>query len=149
MKLNNKDAAGAERSDKPAEVWRPASSAVSSGPYSATSLPPAPTSTTSLTLDPTTFDEIWSDSASKLSDDWSDVEEDSRSAKTAWPAPNAPAMAEDFSEGRLETLVGSPQKELAGTQNAYVSYLVTTKVHLLSTLRAAIQDKYNAHIRSV
>ncbi|KAF1360410.1 Phox-like protein [Lizonia empirigonia] len=36
-------------------------------------------------------------------------------------------MAEDFSEGRLETSVGSPQKELAGTQNAYVSYLVTTK----------------------
>jgi hypothetical protein len=39
-------------------------------------------------------------------------------------------MAEDFSEGRLETFVGSPQKELAGTQNAYVSYLVTTKVQL-------------------
>lgn len=38
-------------------------------------------------------------------------------------------MAEDFSEGRLETFVGSPQKELAGTQNAYVSYLVTTKVY--------------------
>jgi hypothetical protein len=39
-------------------------------------------------------------------------------------------MAADFSEGRLETVVGSPQKELAGTQNAYVSYLVTTKVRL-------------------
>jgi sorting nexin-4 len=39
-------------------------------------------------------------------------------------------MAADFSEGRLETIVGSPQKELAGTQNAYVSYLVTTKVRL-------------------
>lgn len=38
------------------------------------------------------------------------------------------AMAADFSEGRLETLVGSPLKELAGTQNQYVSYLVTTKV---------------------
>lgn len=38
------------------------------------------------------------------------------------------AMAADFSEGRLETLVGSPQKELAGTQNQYVSYQVTTKV---------------------
>ncbi|KAH7399502.1 hypothetical protein BKA66DRAFT_508403 [Pyrenochaeta sp. MPI-SDFR-AT-0127] len=36
-------------------------------------------------------------------------------------------MAADFSEGRLETLVGSPQKELAGTQNQYVSYQVTTK----------------------
>ena len=37
-------------------------------------------------------------------------------------------MAEDFSEGRLETFVGSPQKEHAGTQNQYVSYQVTTKV---------------------
>ncbi|KAL6711801.1 intercellular trafficking and secretion [Coniothyrium glycines] len=36
-------------------------------------------------------------------------------------------MADDFSEGRLETLVNSPQKELSGTQNQYVSYLVTTK----------------------
>ena len=38
------------------------------------------------------------------------------------------AMAADFSEGRLETFVGSPMKELAGTQNQYVSYQVTTKV---------------------
>jgi sorting nexin-4 len=38
------------------------------------------------------------------------------------------AMGGDFAEGRLETFVGSPQKELAGTQNQYVSYLVTTKV---------------------
>ncbi|KAF2281254.1 uncharacterized protein EI97DRAFT_366855 [Westerdykella ornata] len=37
------------------------------------------------------------------------------------------SMAADFSEGRLETTVGSPQKELAGTKDAYVSYLVTTK----------------------
>ena len=41
------------------------------------------------------------------------------------------AMAADFSEGRLETFVGSPQKELAGTQNQYVSYQVTTKVGTL------------------
>jgi sorting nexin-4 len=38
------------------------------------------------------------------------------------------AMAEDFSEGKLETLVDSPQKELAGTPNQYISYQVTTKV---------------------
>lgn len=38
------------------------------------------------------------------------------------------AMAADFSEGRLETSVGSPLKELSGTQNQYVSYQVTTKV---------------------
>lgn len=37
-------------------------------------------------------------------------------------------MAADFSEGRLETIVGKPQKELAGTKDAYVSFLVTTKV---------------------
>lgn len=38
------------------------------------------------------------------------------------------AMAEDFSEGRLETVVDSPQKENAGTQTQYVSYQITTKV---------------------
>jgi hypothetical protein len=43
------------------------------------------------------------------------------------PRPT-PAMADDFSEGRLETFVGTPQKELPGTKDAYVSYLVTTKV---------------------
>ncbi|KAA8616879.1 Phoxy PX domain protein [Pyrenophora tritici-repentis] len=37
------------------------------------------------------------------------------------------AMAADFSEGRLETFVGNPLKELAGTQNQYVSYQVITK----------------------
>ncbi|KAF2013149.1 hypothetical protein BU24DRAFT_393686 [Aaosphaeria arxii CBS 175.79] len=35
-------------------------------------------------------------------------------------------MAEEFSEGRLETTVDKPQKELPGTKDAYVSYLVTT-----------------------
>jgi hypothetical protein len=38
------------------------------------------------------------------------------------------AMAEDFSEGKLETVVDSPQKENAGTQTQYVSYQITTKV---------------------
>jgi sorting nexin-4 len=38
------------------------------------------------------------------------------------------AMAEDFSEGKLETIVDSPQKENAGTQTQYVSYQITTKV---------------------
>ncbi|KAF2662923.1 Phox-like protein [Lophiostoma macrostomum CBS 122681] len=36
-------------------------------------------------------------------------------------------MTAEFSEGRLETFVGKPQKELPGTKDAYVSYLVTTK----------------------
>lgn len=35
---------------------------------------------------------------------------------------------EDFSEGRLETIVDKPIKELPGTKDAYVSYNVTTKV---------------------
>lgn len=38
------------------------------------------------------------------------------------------SMAADFSEGRLETTVGSPQRELSGTKDQYVSYLVTTDV---------------------
>jgi hypothetical protein len=41
-------------------------------------------------------------------------------------------MAEDFSEGKLETLVDSPQKENAGTQTQYVSYQITTKVCIRS-----------------
>ena len=150
MRLNQKEVAHAERS------WRPAYLA-----GAGSSVTSAPNPTPSLTQDLTTIEDIWSDSASKLSDDWSDVEQDSALARATWPAPNAPAMAEDFSEGRygfrlpsstpntdktsLETLVGSPQKELAGTQNAYVSYLVTTKVHSLATLCAAIQHKRDAH----
>lgn len=38
---------------------------------------------------------------------------------------------EDFSEGRLETTVDTPIKELPGTKDAYVSYLVSTKVSFL------------------
>lgn len=43
-----------------------------------------------------------------------------------------PNMADDFSEGRLETFVGKPQKELPGTKDAYVSYLISTEVGLYS-----------------
>lgn len=50
-------------------------------------------------------------------------------------------MAEDFSEGRLETLVGKPQKELPGTKDAYVSYLVTTKVSICSSSSAMYSKK--------
>ncbi|KAF2806727.1 putative sorting nexin-4 [Mytilinidion resinicola] len=34
---------------------------------------------------------------------------------------------DDFSEGRLECTVSQPQKELDGTKDAYISYLVSTK----------------------
>lgn len=37
-------------------------------------------------------------------------------------------MATEFAEGRLETTVNKPQKELPGTKDAFVSYLVTTQV---------------------
>jgi hypothetical protein len=83
-----------------------------------------------LTLSPAILDTIWTDTDadSEDSDDWDHLAEYSCTVSASPPALDARAMAEDFSEGRLETLVGSPQKELAGTQNAYVSYLVTTKV---------------------
>lgn len=38
----------------------------------------------------------------------------------------------DFNEGRLECAVDKPQKELDGTKDAYVSYLVSTKASLPS-----------------
>jgi sorting nexin-4 len=91
------------------------------------STPPTPSSNLEH-LEPANFEIIWADSASELSDDWLDVAQDPHTIQDSPSALDARAMAEDFSEGRLETFVGSPQKELAGTQNAYVSYLVTTKV---------------------
>ncbi|KAJ4382926.1 intercellular trafficking and secretion [Didymella sp. IMI 355093] len=90
------------------------------------STPPTPSSNLEH-LEPANFEIIWADSASELSDDWLDVAQDPHIVQDSPSALDARAMAEDFSEGRLETFVGSPQKELAGTQNAYVSYLVTTK----------------------
>ncbi|KAH7123843.1 hypothetical protein B0J11DRAFT_323109 [Dendryphion nanum] len=42
----------------------------------------------------------------------------------------------DFSEGRLETTVNKPQKELPGTKDAYVSYLVTTQSDFQSFARS-------------
>ncbi|KAH6638264.1 lipid binding protein [Boeremia exigua] len=115
------------RAFRSTELWRGAGDELS---QTTVSSPPAPASTPptpSSTLDPTTFEEIWSDSASEHSDDWSDVADHLHALQNPPSALDARAMAEDFSEGRLETLVGSPQKELAGTQNAYVSYLVSTK----------------------
>lgn len=35
---------------------------------------------------------------------------------------------DDYSEGRLDITVGSPQKENEGTKDAYISYLVSTHV---------------------
>lgn len=127
MKYHQLDVAQHDALHDSAALWRPASPApASSDPDVTASTPPDP----SLTQEPANFEIIWADSASEHSDDWSDVAQDAHTAQDPPSALNARAMGEDFSEGRLETFVGSPQKELAGTQNAYVSYLVTTKVQL-------------------
>jgi sorting nexin-4 len=60
--------------------------------------------------------------------DRTDVLEDEACWRVDPTAIRRRAMAEDFSEGKLETIVDSPQKENAGTQTQYVSYQVTTKV---------------------
>lgn len=127
MKSHKPEVAQHEALHDSASLWRPtsSSSSPSSDPADVTaSTPPTPSST----LDPANFEIIWADSTSEHSDDWSDIAQDSHTIQDTSSAPDVRAMAEDFSEGRLETFVGSPQKELAGTQNAYVSYLVTTKV---------------------
>lgn len=60
--------------------------------------------------------------------DRSQVEEEEACWRRDPTAVRRRAMAEDFSEGKLETVVDSPQKENAGTQTQYVSYQITTKV---------------------
>jgi hypothetical protein len=42
--------------------------------------------------------------------------------------PRVAATMEEFTEGRLDCTVNSPQKENAGTKDVYISYLVTTNV---------------------
>jgi hypothetical protein len=127
MKYHQPDVAQYDTMYDSAALWRPASPApASSDPDVTASTPPD----SSLTQEPANFEIIFDESASEHSDDWSDVAQDLHTIRQTPSALDARAMAEDFSEGRLETFVGSPQKELAGTQNAYVSYLVTTKVQL-------------------
>ncbi|KAH4259517.1 hypothetical protein HBI04_043830 [Parastagonospora nodorum] len=59
--------------------------------------------------------------------DRDDLAEDEACFRRELTAVRRRAMAEDFSEGKLETIVDSPQKENAGTQTQYVSYQITTK----------------------
>lgn len=127
-----------------AALWRHTSPAPASSDPDVTASPDP-----SSTPEPANFEIIWADSASEHSDDWSDVAQDPHTIQDIPSALTARTMAEDFSEGRLETLVGSPQKELAGTQNAYVSYLVTTKVQpsmrfKVATLMAALMAPHMA-----
>jgi sorting nexin-4 len=80
---------------------------------------PTPSAPLEDILDDPEFDQI---------SDQEDIVEDYAVWRRDPAAVRRRAMAEDFREGHLETLVDSPQKELAGTQNQYVSYQVTTKV---------------------
>lgn len=68
------------------------------------------------------FENLDFESESEISEDISII-----SAQSRDPFPTG-TMAADFSEGRLETVVDNPQKELPGTKDAYVSYQVTTIV---------------------
>lgn len=62
------------------------------------------------------------------------------------PLPDLPVAAmEDFSEGRLETTVDTPVKELPGTKDAYVSYLVSTKVSPQCSNAAAWHESHQEH----
>jgi hypothetical protein len=80
---------------------------------------PTPPELLEVTLDDPEYDQI---------SDQEEVVEEEACWRREPLAVRRRAMAADFSEGHLETLVDSPQKELAGTQNQYVSYQVTTKV---------------------
>jgi hypothetical protein len=89
--------------------------------------PPPPTRTTSELL----FEDILDDPDYDRISDRADVEEGEACWRGDPLAIRTRAMAEDFSEGKLETIVDSPQKENAGTQTQYVSYQITTKVGAL------------------
>ncbi|CAO2656929.1 Nn.00g057320.m01.CDS01 [Neocucurbitaria sp. VM-36] len=89
-------------------------------PSTAPPTPPTPSSKPA-------FEDILEDPEFDQISDREEIEEDYRCFRGDPLAIRRRAMAADFSEGRLETFVGSPQKELAGTQNQYVSYQVTTK----------------------
>ena len=88
---------------------------------------PPPSATTTPSLQPL-FTELLSDQDFDHISDSEELVEDYLYSTGDPLAVRRRAMAADFSEGRLETFVGSPMKELAGTQNQYVSYQVTTKV---------------------
>lgn len=141
MKLDQEELSEYESLAESITVRRPAAAvgpSYSSSPAIQTSPAQAPTPPSpNLSLDPADLDTIWADSASEHSDDWERIADDVSTVQNSVPILCPRAMAEDFSEGRLETLVSNPQKELAGTQNAYVSYLVSTKVHETHARNAA------------
>jgi sorting nexin-4 len=102
-----------------------------SGPSDVT--PPSSPSTTSTysTLDDLQdepLDEPADDTEYDQISDREEVEEDRLKAIRDPKTIRKLAMATDFSEGRLETFVGNPQKENAGTPTQYVSYQIITKV---------------------
>lgn len=123
----------AVRCNAPTRRPCPASPSSPCNPSSTDVTPPPPAS--SLASPPATpastppqFDDILEDPEYDRLSDRDELEEELLCVIGNPQAIRKRAMAADFSEGRLETLVDSPQKELAGTQNQYVSYQVTTKV---------------------
>jgi sorting nexin-4 len=110
--------------------------ASSPGPLRRHSATPPPTS--HLGTDHSSFEDVFDDPDYDSIGDRDELEEEYLRTTGNPLAIRREAMAEDFSEGRLETRVDTPLKELAGTQNQYVSYLVTTKVGL--TLRRSPCD---------
>ncbi|KAJ4372386.1 intercellular trafficking and secretion [Neocucurbitaria cava] len=114
------------RCNAPAEAPTKSPSSNPSDPdVTPTPTPPAVTPPTS-NRGPASEDVLEDPEFDQISD-WDELEEDYLFDKGDPLVVRRRAMAADFSEGRLETFVGSPQKELAGTQNQYVSYQVTTK----------------------
>ncbi|KAH9873583.1 hypothetical protein IAQ61_004207 [Plenodomus lingam] len=98
-------------------------------PATQTSLHPgSPSTTTPTNSNPQPFEDLLEDPEYDQLSDRDELEANLRDLIQDLATVRSRAMAADFSEGRLETFVGSPQKELAGTQNQYVSYQVTTKV---------------------
>jgi len=121
----------------PARRPCPASPSSPCNPSSTDVTPPRSPSTTP-TYTPPPLDDIVEDPEYDQISDQSQVEQELLCFVGDPLAIRRHAMAADFSEGRLETFVGSPQKELAGTQNQYISYQVTTKVGTASYTLAAI-----------
>jgi sorting nexin-4 len=99
-----------------------------SNPSDVTSLTfDAPTPSTSPTSE-LVFEDILDDPEYDQISDRAEVVEEEAFWRDDPSAVRRRAMAEDFSEGKLETVVDSPQRENAGTQTQYVSYQITTKV---------------------
>ncbi len=64
-----------------------------------------------------------------------------QSSSQAGPQADAVDLA-GIGDGRIDCIVDTPLKENGGTKDAYISYLVTTKVGLLPPEAADIEPHY-------